>query len=323
MPAMSTFASEIPANTEVVAMLAVQQGDVEPADRDSVKELGSIIDIVIDLLNADAANMPSDVADQCYEILDHAIDTYYNHDATQMQVQSEIINMYQAASVIMYTKDWGTAPIGSFSDEDIDTLNVICGNMYDGFNQPSDDENTDADTDTSEDEIVTMISEDTAAQDTTETVIGVTAAVTVTSETDEVTEEADEVTEVVFAEAPAAIVPMTGLQMAERTVDNIYMNTFNHWADAEGRTFWVNQVVNNSGKYDAVIEGILTSSEVDALELSDDEFVVTAYRVIFNRMPTDSEKADWTAALSNGASRSEVVEAFLNSTEFTSNCFGG
>ena len=156
-------------------------------------------------------------------------------------------------------------------------------------------------------------------------------------ETEPVAEAAAEETiaeEPVIAEAPAAetSAPATRVAgasrslisdrnaLAQQVVDRLYTNALNRTADAAGRTYWVNVILEGNGNVDKVITGFLNSAEFNARDLNDDEFVALLYKVILNRAPSASEQAIWTNALSNGASRRTVINAFVDSTEFDSTC---
>lgn len=104
--------------------------------------------------------------------------------------------------------------------------------------------------------------------------------------------------------------------IADEIVEGLYNNVLNRASDASGRTFWVNTILADEDNLDMVITSFVTSTEFNARKLNDDEFVALLYRVILNRAPSASEKNLWMSALSNGATRGEVVNAFVNSSEF-------
>ena len=108
--------------------------------------------------------------------------------------------------------------------------------------------------------------------------------------------------------------------IAQQVVNNLYTNVLNRTADMAGTTYWVNVIIANNGRVDTAITGLLNSAEFNARNLNDDEFVDLLYRVILNRAPSASEAAEWTTALANGASRSEVIDAFADSAEFDPTC---
>ena len=108
--------------------------------------------------------------------------------------------------------------------------------------------------------------------------------------------------------------------VVQQVVERLYTNTLNRAADTAGRTYWVNTIINNNGRVDTAITGLLNSEEFAARNLNDDEFVTLLYRVILNRAPSASETEEWTTVLANGASRSEVINAFADSAEFDPTC---
>lgn len=108
--------------------------------------------------------------------------------------------------------------------------------------------------------------------------------------------------------------------IAQQVVNNLYANALNRTADMAGTTYWVNVIIANNGRVDTAITGLLNSAEFNARNLNDDEFVALLYRVILNRAPSVSEATEWTTALANGATRSEVIDAFADSAEFDPTC---
>ena len=64
----------------------------------------------------------------------------------------------------------------------------------------------------------------------------------------------------------------------------------------------------------------LTSSEFTGRDLSDEQFVRTLYKVFFNRTASAAEVANWTSALADGATRSEIINGFTGSSEWAETC---
>ena len=134
-------------------------------------------------------------------------------------------------------------------------------------------------------------------------------------------EDIEEETPSLETQAPAEETPVIDRNaIVQQVVERLYINTLNRSADSTGRTYWVNTIINNSGRVDTAITGLLNSEEFAALNLNDDEFVALLYRVILNRAPSASEASEWTTALANGASRREVINAFTDSAEFDPTC---
>ncbi len=102
----------------------------------------------------------------------------------------------------------------------------------------------------------------------------------------------------------------------EDLVERLYVNALNRNSDLAGKTFWINKILNDDVELGDVVRGFLNSAEFNARNLNDDDFITLLYKVMFNRTPSSKEKSYWMAALANGASRNEIISAFLNSAEF-------
>ena len=114
--------------------------------------------------------------------------------------------------------------------------------------------------------------------------------------------------------APVVIV-LSKEAAADLFVEQLYITVLDRASDAEGKAEWVNILLNDEDGFDKTINGFMNCAEFADRNISDDEFVEILYKVLFNRVPSDSELANWTAALKNGTSRSAVITAFLNSSE--------
>ena len=99
-------------------------------------------------------------------------------------------------------------------------------------------------------------------------------------------------------------------------VERLYVNALNRNSDLAGKTFWINKILNDDVELGDVVRGFLNSAEFNARNLNDDDFITLLYKVMFNRTPSSKEKSYWMEALANGASRNEIISAFLNSAEF-------
>ncbi|MBR3533320.1 MAG: DUF4214 domain-containing protein [Clostridiales bacterium] len=114
--------------------------------------------------------------------------------------------------------------------------------------------------------------------------------------------------------APVVIV-LSKEAAADLFVEQLYITVLDRASDAEGKAEWVNILLNDEDGFDKTINGFMNCAEFADRNISDDEFVAMLYKVLFNRTASDSEIANWTAALKNGTSRSAVVTAFLDSSE--------
>lgn len=130
------------------------------------------------------------------------------------------------------------------------------------------------------------------------------------------------------AAAPAASAPVGQVLGAERNrafavdqiVESLYVSALDRNSDFAGKNSWVNMILTGEADIDTVVRGFLNSTEFEALDLSDDAFIMVLYRVMFNRVPSADELNNWTAALAAGTTRTQVIDAFLNSAEFDAVC---
>ena len=130
------------------------------------------------------------------------------------------------------------------------------------------------------------------------------------------------------AAAPAASAPVGQVLGAERNrafvvdqiVESLYVNALDRKSDFAGKNSWVNMILTGEADIDTVVRGFLNSAEFEARDLSDDAFIMVLYRVMFNRVPSADELNNWTAALAAGTTRTQVIDAFLNSAEFEAVC---
>ncbi len=90
-----------------------------------------------------------------------------------------------------------------------------------------------------------------------------------------------------------------------------------------GFVYWVNQLMNGSTGL-RVSVGFLTSRELEAMNLSDEEYVRLLYRVYFNRQPDNGGFNYWVSELKNGhRTRRTIINAFAASKEFQNLCSAG
>lgn len=130
------------------------------------------------------------------------------------------------------------------------------------------------------------------------------------------------------AAAPAASAPVGQVLGAERNrafvvdqiVESLYINALDRNSDFAGKNSWVNMILTGEADIDTVVRGFLNSAEFEARDLSDDAFIMVLYRVMFNRVPSADELNNWTAALAAGTTRTQVIDAFLNSAESEAVC---
>jgi hypothetical protein len=94
-----------------------------------------------------------------------------------------------------------------------------------------------------------------------------------------------------------------------------YYQAFLHRDGSPGdRTYWVNQLLSGVSETEVARQFIL-SPEYQSEHVDSTVFVTGLYTDVLGRVPAASEVAYWVQILNNGASRSDVAEAFLTSTE--------
>lgn len=120
--------------------------------------------------------------------------------------------------------------------------------------------------------------------------------------------------------APVVSAEQSRVMTVSNFVERLYLTALNRSYDVTGRDYWVDQITNNDASGSAIARGFFNSQEFIARELDNEEFVNILYRVFFDREPDTQGFANWINALENGATRSEVINGFTGSTEWTSMC---
>jgi hypothetical protein len=98
-------------------------------------------------------------------------------------------------------------------------------------------------------------------------------------------------------------------------VEQLYVSILHRTASPAERAGWVNALLAGASETD-VATAFLTSPEYLSTHSDSASFVTGLYHDVLGRTPGASEVAGWQQALSNGLSRSAVVQAFLNSDEY-------
>ena len=120
--------------------------------------------------------------------------------------------------------------------------------------------------------------------------------------------------------APSLTPEQLRLLSVQNFVENLYISVLGRQYDVTGRDAWVDLIINHNGTGSQVVRGFLNSPEFIGRNQSDEAFVITLYKVFFNRTPAASEVANWTSALANGASRNQVISGFTGSAEWAQVC---
>ena len=101
-------------------------------------------------------------------------------------------------------------------------------------------------------------------------------------------------------------------------VERLYTVALGRSSDPNGQAAWTNTSGENTGA--DVARGFLYSSEFLNRDVSDEDFVRVLYRTFFDREGEEAGVNSWVAALAGGASKEDVIEGFINSTEWANLC---
>lgn len=116
--------------------------------------------------------------------------------------------------------------------------------------------------------------------------------------------------------------PAADITQIQEFVKRLYRLSLGREADANGLSYWTQELAEGRKTGAEVAKGFILSQEMNNRKLSDEQFVVTLYQTFFNRTPAsgDSGKAFWKNLLANGVSRAYVFRGFCHSEEFASIC---
>jgi hypothetical protein len=107
----------------------------------------------------------------------------------------------------------------------------------------------------------------------------------------------------------------------ERTafVYRLYQNCLGRTPDKTGLENWCKNLKNGTTGAQAV-KGFFKSKEFTGKKLSNRNFVETIYRTMLGRAGDSAGLNSWTKQLSNGKSRTDIINGFLFSGEFKKQC---
>ena len=103
-------------------------------------------------------------------------------------------------------------------------------------------------------------------------------------------------------------------------VTRFYVEVLGRKSDAAGLGVWVADLLAQTHVGADVAFGFMFSQEYLNQNTSNDEFVTTSYAAFFDRDPDAGGKANWLAAMADGASRVDVLKGFTDSIEFANLC---
>ena len=103
-------------------------------------------------------------------------------------------------------------------------------------------------------------------------------------------------------------------------VERLYTIALGRASDPVGKQDWIDAITMRGETGAGCARGFLYSPEFLNKGVTNDEFVSTLYRTFFDREPDQAGFNAWVEALNNGASKEEVIEGFINSTEWANLC---
>jgi hypothetical protein len=90
--------------------------------------------------------------------------------------------------------------------------------------------------------------------------------------------------------------------------------------EQEGLDNWVMGLASKTTTGTSVVRGFFKSQEFKDRSLNDTLFVTVAYQTVLDREPDESGLKNWLSKLSEGYTRNDVLDGFLQSWEFILLC---
>lgn len=106
---------------------------------------------------------------------------------------------------------------------------------------------------------------------------------------------------------------------SEAFIRQIYSTILGREPDAEGLQYWLGVQKKGMSAAD-IVSYFFNSKEMKNKNLSNEEFLLYAYKAIMGREPDEEGKNYWLGFLNQGATRNWVVSCFVTSGEFTALC---
>ncbi|MBO4637492.1 MAG: DUF4214 domain-containing protein [Clostridiales bacterium] len=103
-------------------------------------------------------------------------------------------------------------------------------------------------------------------------------------------------------------------------VERLYTVALGRSSDPVGKSEWIAAVTERGETGADLARGFLYSPEFLNKDVSNTDFVKVLYRTFFNREPDAEGLAGWVAVLDNGEPKQNVIEGFINSTEWANLC---
>ncbi len=102
-------------------------------------------------------------------------------------------------------------------------------------------------------------------------------------------------------------------------IERLYNVALGRPSEAYGKNYWINKVKLEGFTGADVARGFLFSDEFLGKNMSNSDFLDTLYMTFFNR-PADEHKADWMTLMDQGWTKMQVIDGFINSTEWANLC---
>ena len=104
-------------------------------------------------------------------------------------------------------------------------------------------------------------------------------------------------------------------------IDRLYRYALLREPEADGKAFWMNKVMNEGFTGGRCAYGFLVEAqEFLNRDLTNEQFIDTLYLIFFYRAPDEGGKAFWLQKFAEGMTRAEMVNGFIDSTEWCNLC---
>ena len=119
---------------------------------------------------------------------------------------------------------------------------------------------------------------------------------------------------------PAPVTPTPVDRGVGGFIERLYTVALGRPSDPVGKADWIAAVTERGQSGADCARGFLYSPEFLNKGLTNEDFVAVLYRTFFDRVPDQEGFNAWVAALNNGTPKQEIIEGFINSTEWANLC---
>ena len=103
-------------------------------------------------------------------------------------------------------------------------------------------------------------------------------------------------------------------------VERLYSVALGRQSDPVGKQDWIDAITLRGETGASCARGFLYSNEFLSKQVTNEVFVAVLYRTFFDREPDQAGFDAWVNLLNNGTTKEEVIEGFINSTEWANLC---